>query len=68
MNRESVVSRLQGEAWEAWNASYHEPDADAFRALSEALYWLDIRDRIDHLFATLDQQNQQVEAVLSSSR
>jgi len=61
------VSELQGDAWAAWNASYHEPQPDVLRALAEALYRQDVRERIEALFARLDEQNRRVDALLNES-
>lgn len=60
------LSRAQGDAWAAWNASYHEPNADAYRALARALYLQDMHERIVSQFAKLDEQNAQLDAVLAS--
>jgi len=64
-DRMMTVSELQGDAWAAWNASYHEPDSDALRAIAEALYRQDVHERIQALFARLDEQNAQVDALLT---
>lgn len=60
------MSALQGEAWAAWNASYHEANADAYRALALALYQQDVRDRIAAQFARLDEQNARLDALLQA--
>ena len=62
------VSRLQGDAWAAWNASYHEPNGDIYRALGTALYLQDWRERITAQFAILDEQNAQLDALLQAAR
>lgn len=66
-SKSTTVSALQGKAWEAWNASYHETDTEGLRALSEALYCQDMHDRVSALFAELDEQNKQVDALLQAA-
>jgi hypothetical protein len=63
----ACASPLQGDAWAAWNASYHEPNADAYRALARALYRQDVQERIMAQFARLDEQNARLDALLSSA-
>ena len=58
------ISRLQGDAWAAWNASYHAPVRDAYRAVSQALYQQDVHDRIAALFSRSDEQNTLLDALL----
>jgi hypothetical protein len=57
---------LRGDAWAAWNASYHEPNAEAYRALALALYQQDVRERIAEQFARLDEQNARLDALLAA--
>jgi hypothetical protein len=59
-----AVSALQGDAWAAWNASYHAPVRDAYRAVGHALYQQDVHERITALFARLDEQNKQLDLLL----
>jgi hypothetical protein len=60
------ISPLQGEAWEAWNASYHaEINREAHRALGRALYELDVHERITSLLAQLDEQNALLDSLLA---
>ena len=63
----ACASPLQVDAWAAWNASYHEPTADAYRALARALYQQDVQERIRAQFARLDEQNARLDALLSSA-
>jgi hypothetical protein len=58
------VSPLQGDAWAAWNASYHEEHREAYRALSNALYRQAWHERIEARFAELDAQNARLDAML----
>lgn len=58
------VSPLQGDAWAAWNASYHEEHREAYRALSSALYRQAWHERIEARFAELDAQNAHLDAML----
>jgi squalene cyclase len=60
------VTRLQGDAWAAWNASYHAEDRDAYRAVSRALYEQDVHERIERLFALSDEQNRHLDMVLTT--
>jgi len=55
------TARLQGEAWAAWNASYHTSTPDIYRAAGLALYQQAIGERIQSLFARLDEQNAQLD-------
>lgn len=55
------ISALQAEAWAAWNASYHTPAREAYRALGNTLYQQDVHERIESLFARLDQQNSELD-------
>lgn len=59
-------SALQGDAWTAWNASYHEPDGEGYRALARSLYQQDVHERILAQFARLDEQNARLDALLAS--
>jgi len=60
-----AVSALQGDAWAAWNASYNAPVRDAYRAVGHALYRQDAHERITALFARLDEQNRQLDMLLT---
>lgn len=60
-----AVSSLQGDAWAAWNASYHAEDRDAYRAVSLALYGQDVHERIERLFARSDEQNRYLDMILT---
>jgi hypothetical protein len=60
----ATISSLQGDAWEAWNASYAAPDRDVYRAVSLALYQQDVHQRITTLFARSDEQNARLDALL----
>ena len=62
------VSPLQGDAWAAWNASYHEPNGEVYRALGTALYVQDWRDRVTAQLALLDEQNAQLDALLAAAK
>ena len=55
--RPASITALQWEAWAAFNTSYHVPDGEAYRALGHALYVQDLHERIETLFAQLDEQN-----------
>jgi hypothetical protein len=61
------VSPLQGDAWAAWNASYHEPNGEVYRTLGTALYVQDWRERVTAQFALLDEQNAQLDALLAAA-
>lgn len=63
--RSLPVLPLQGDAWAAWNASYHEANSDAYRALGHALYHQAWQERINAQFAKLDEQNARLDALLS---
>jgi len=58
------ISRLQADAWAAWNASYHAPDGDAYRVVSRSLYEQDVHERITALFHRSDEQNAHLDAML----
>ena len=60
----SSVSPLQGDAWAAWNASYHEVAGDAYRALGHALYRQAWQERIRAHLARLDEQNALLDELL----
>lgn len=62
----NTLSATQGDAWAAWNASYHEANGDVFRALGTALYMQDWRERIAAQLAKLDEQNALLDALLSA--
>lgn len=63
---QTQISALQGEAWEAWNASYHEEDRGSYRALGEALYRQAVHERISLDFARLDEQNAWLDQMLAA--
>lgn len=58
------ISRLQADAWAAWNASYHAPDGDAYRVVSRSLYEQDVQERIIALFNRSDEQNALLDTLL----
>jgi hypothetical protein len=60
-----AISRLQGDAWAAWNASYHAEERDLYRDVSRALYNQDVQERIRTLFARSDAQNTLLDALLA---
>jgi hypothetical protein len=60
------ISHLQSDAWAAWNASYHDPLPDAYRTVSLALYRQAMGERIQALFARLDEQNSELDVLLRS--
>jgi hypothetical protein len=62
------VSSLQGDAWAAWNASYHEGNPEAYQALARALYRQDVHERIAAQLARLDEQNALLDALLEEHR
>ena len=59
------ISRLQGDAWAAWNASYHAEDRDAYRNVSRALYDQDVHERVAALLARSDEQNALLDSLLA---
>ena len=59
------ISPLTGEAWAAFNASYHEPHVDAYRVVGSTLYQHAMSERIQSLFARLDEQNARLDALLA---
>ncbi|GAC1473463.1 MAG: hypothetical protein PVSMB7_27480 [Chloroflexota bacterium] len=61
----TTLSPLQIEAWEVWNASFHVDVPDAYRGLAEELYHQDVLGRIAALYARLDEQNAQLDAIVS---
>jgi hypothetical protein len=63
-----TISQLQGDAWAAWNASYGAPLKDAYREVARALYFQDVHERIERMFARSDQQNVQLDALLVQAR
>ena len=63
--RSDSISPLQGGAWAAWNASYHEPLRDVHRSVARALYEQDMHERIVALFARLDAQNARLDELLT---
>lgn len=58
------ISDIQAQAWAACNASYHEPDAEIYRAAGRALYLEDVRERIAQLFQRGDRQNRLIDQEL----
>jgi hypothetical protein len=67
-NRPALApSPLQGDAWAAWNASYHESNAEAYRALASALYRQDLWERIAVQLSLLDEQNALLDALLATA-
>jgi squalene cyclase len=64
----ALISFMQSEAWAAWNDSYHVPDGETYRALGRELYRQDVHERIAAMFARLDEQNAQLDAITSESR
>lgn len=60
------ISRLRSEAWAIWNASYHSSFPDAYRMLSRSLYQEALHAEINTLFAELDRQNRELDAVLAA--
>lgn len=67
-NLQVQISALQGEAWEAWNASYHEDDRGSYQALGEALYRQAVHERITVDLARLDEQNAWLDRMLGVER
>lgn len=67
-NLQTQISATQGEAWVAWNASYHEEDSDSYRALGEALYRQAVHERISLDLARLDEQNAWLDRMLATQR
>jgi len=63
-NPDNRISVLHGNAWAAWNASYHEPGGDAYRALAHALYQQAWHERIVTRYAELDAQNALLDTLL----
>ena len=61
-----TVSRLQGDAWAAWNASYGAEECEPFRQVSRDLYNQDVHERIAEMFARSDAQNARLDALLAS--
>ena len=59
---------LQGDAWAAWNASYHESQPEAYRALGHALYRQAWHERISARLAQLDEQNELLDKLLAAGR
>jgi hypothetical protein len=51
------ITRLQGDAWAAWNASFHAEEKAVYQTLGRDLYAQDVHDRIQALFARSDAQN-----------
>jgi hypothetical protein len=63
---QAQISALQGDAWVAWNDSYHEEDPGSYRALGEALYRRAVHERIAVDFARLDEQNAWLDRMLAA--
>ncbi|GAC1319118.1 MAG: hypothetical protein NVSMB22_01850 [Chloroflexota bacterium] len=61
----SPISRLQGDAWAAWNASYSAEDREIYQSVSRSLYQQDVRERIVSLFARSDEQNRRLDASMT---
>ena len=60
------ITKLTGEAWAAWNASYTEPHVEVYRVLGATLYRHAMRERIQTLFDQLDEQNARLDALLAA--
>ncbi|GAC1329786.1 MAG: hypothetical protein NVS2B16_17510 [Chloroflexota bacterium] len=60
------VSHLTGEAWAAWNASYYGTHADAYRVVGATLYRHALSEKIQALYARLDEQNARLDALTAS--
>jgi hypothetical protein len=58
------VTEMMGQAWAAWNASYHEVNVDDYRTLALSLYQQDLHDRIARQFAYLDEQNARLDEII----
>lgn len=61
------ISRLQGDAWAAWNASFHAEEKDVYRTLGRDLYAQDVHERIETLFARSDAQNAFLDMILTAA-
>lgn len=61
-----MISPLQSEAWALCNASYHEQNSEAYRAVARVLYEQDVHERIEALVRRGDSQNQRLEMALRS--
>jgi hypothetical protein len=61
-----MISALQSEAWALCNASYHEQNSEAYRAVARALYEQDVHERIQAMLARGDFQNDWLEMALRS--
>jgi hypothetical protein len=59
-----TISRLQADAWSAWNASYGAEEREPFQQVSRDLYNQDVHQRIAELFARSDEQNARLDAML----
>jgi hypothetical protein len=62
-----AISQLQGDAWAAWNASFHAEEKDAYRTVGRALYAQDVHERITNLFARSDAQNAFLDMMLATA-
>jgi hypothetical protein len=62
----TAISPTHGDAWAAWNASYHEPNKDVYRTLGHALYRQAWHERIAAQLARLDEQNALLDAILAT--
>lgn len=60
-----TISGYQLDAWEAYNASYHESARGMYRALGRMLYEQDVHERVRELFARADEQNARLDALLT---
>ena len=59
-----TISALQGQAWTAWNESYHVEDRHTYQSLGRELYAQDMHERIETLFARSDEQNAMLDSLL----
>lgn len=64
--RKPAVTVLQGEAWEAWNASYTAPEREAYQIVSMELYRQDMHERIGDLLRRSDEQNRRLDILLQA--
>lgn len=58
------ITPLQGDAWAAWNQSYHAEDRDLYRHVSRDLYSQDVHERVSALLSRSDEQNALLDALL----
>ena len=59
------ISRLQGDAWAAWNASFYAEEKDIYQSVGRELYAQDVHERIETLFARSDAQNAFLDMMLA---